>query len=421
MTPVAQATSFPWTRLITAFAWASLLGAFIIGQIAAQTDFEALLKNKMADVELVRSQENMGLPVVYRIMEDGKDSPDVVVMSEGEGYGGPMVIGIKSIGTEHSARVNEIIVLNHKETPAYMEKLNQKFFRQFAGKRVTDNFILGDDIDAVSSATVSSQGFTTAVREAVHLGAVQHLKLQPVWQEPKWRIGANEWILITLFILAFYSVYRRGKIAKYARYVVMAGSIAFVGFYANASLNLGNIAGIFMGYIPSPKQHPLWWVMMVGVLGSVVFLGRNIYCHRICPFKGIQDLLQNISGIQLRIDKKFQRRARALIYSLSWVGLMLIFLSAHPALGSYEPFAMMFSLEGLGIQWYILPATLIGSFFVPSFWCRLFCPVELYLNEIVRFRRAVLGRFSGGRDKSATSEIRIKKMHSNGDETDGKR
>ncbi len=416
-----QSISLPWERLLIAFAWTSLLAAFIIGQIAAQTDYDALLKSKMADTELVRSQVNKDLPVVYRIMEDGKESPDVVVMSEGLGYGGPLVVGIKSRRTDESAKVNEVIVLSHKETPAFMERVNQTFFRQFAGKPVTDNFILGEDIDAVSGATVTSQGFTTAIREAVHLGAVRHLKLKAVWQEPKWHIGANELILTALFALAFFSAYRRGKAAKYAGYVVMAGSIAFVGFYANASLSLGNIAGIFMGYIPSPKQHPLWWIMMIGVLGSVFFLGRNVYCQKICPFKGIQDLLQKISGIKLRIDMKFQRRAKVLIYSLSWAALMLIFLAAHPALGSYEPFAMMFSLEGLGIQWYILPATIIGSFFVPSFWCRLFCPVGLYLNEIVRFRRAILGKFSGKSDKAAAPEIQVESMHGNGDKTDAKK
>lgn len=100
-------------------------------------------------------------------------------------------------------------------------------------------------------------------------------------------------------------------------------------------------------------------------------------------------MAQKISGVKLRIDSRFQRRARTLIFSLSWVALMLIFLSAHPAMGSYEPFAMMFSLEGLGIQWYILPASLLGAFFVPRFWCRLFCPVGLYLNELARLRRRI--------------------------------
>jgi uncharacterized protein with FMN-binding domain len=350
----------------------------------------------MPDLKLTRSQESAELPVVYHIESTDGKSPDAVVLAEGTGYGGPLVVAIKARRTEEGARLNEVIVLSHKETPSFMDNINAKFFRQFAGKSVTDNYIVDDDIDSVSGATVSSKGFNAAIREAVHLGAVQHLKLPRSWQDPAWKIGTNEVILILLFGLAFFGAYRKGKMAKYARLVVVVGSIAFVGFYANASVNLGNIAGIFMGYIPSPRQYPLWWIMMIGMLGSVVFLGRNIYCQQICPFKGIQDLLQKISGVKLRIDMKFQKRARTLIYSLSWIALMLIFLSRHPALGSYEPFAMMFSLEGLGIQWYILPATLLGSFFVPSFWCRLFCPVGLYLNEMVRLRRSIGNRLKGG-------------------------
>ena len=413
MASTTNETTSHWGRIIEALAWASLLVAFIIGQIAAQTDYEALLKQAMPDVKLTRSQANRDLPVVYRMESADTKSTDAVVISEGVGYGGPLVVGIKARRTDDGARLNEILVLSHKETPAFMQRINQSnFFRQFAGKSVTDNFIVGDDIDAVSGATVSSAGFTAAIREAFHLGAVQHLNLPRTWTEPGWDIGINEVILVALFALAFFGAYRRDKPAKYARMVVMVGTLVFVGFYANASLNLGNIAGIFMGYIPSPKQHPMWWIMIAGALGSVVILGRNIYCHQICPFKVVQDLLQKISGVKLRIKPEVQRQSRALIFFLSWIALMLIFLSAHPALGSYEPFAMMFSLEGLGIQWYILPASILGSLFVPSFWCRLFCPVGLYLNEIVRMRRAVRERLFGGGGKppSATGEtIKVEK------------
>jgi Na+-translocating ferredoxin:NAD+ oxidoreductase RnfG subunit len=388
----------PQEKLIRVFAYLSLLAAFIVGQIASQTDYEALLQGQMPDAKLSRSQENKQLPVVYRFESAGELSPDVVVMAEGVGYGGPLVVGIRARRTEDGGRLNEILVLNHKETPSFLERINRgKFFGQFAGKSVSDNFIVGDDIDAVSGATVSSEGFTAAIREAVHLGAVQHLQQKPSWQEPGWNVGFNEFFLILLFALAFIGAYRRDKLAKYVRYAVMAGALVFVGFYANASLNLGNLAGIVMGYIPLPRQHPMWWIMMIGALGSVIVLGRNIYCHQICPFKVVQDLLQKVSGIQLRIKPAIQRKARTLIFSLSWAALMLIFLSAHPALGSYEPFAMMFSLEGLGIQWYILPAALLGSFFVPSFWCRLFCPVGLFLNEGVRARRSIRNKFFGGK------------------------
>jgi Na+-translocating ferredoxin:NAD+ oxidoreductase RnfG subunit len=393
----------PQEKLIRVFAYLSLLAAFIVGQIASQIDYEALLQGQMPDAKLSRSQENKQLPVVYRFESGGELSPDVVVMSEGVGYGGPLVVGIRARRTEDGGRLNEILVLSHKETPSFLERINRgKFFGQFAGKSVSDNFIVGDDIDAVSGATVSSEGFTAAIREAVHLGAVQHLKQKPSWQEPGWNVGADEFFLILLFALAVVGAYRRDKLAKYVRYAVMVGALVFVGFYANVSLNLGNLAGIVMGYIPLPRQHPMWWIMMIGALGSVIILGRNIYCHQICPFKVVQDLLQKVSGIQLRIKPAVQRKARTLIFTLSWAALMLIFLSAHPALGSYEPFAMMFSLEGLGIQWYILPAALLGSFFVPSFWCRLFCPVGLFLNEGVRARRSIRNKFFGGKKRKPT-------------------
>ena len=410
MPPEENIEGFPWGRIVEAFAWASLVIAFVIGQIAAQTDYESLLIKQMPDVEFERSQVNRELPIVYNIKKDGKQLPEVVVMSEGTGYGGPIVLGIKAKRTDEGARLSEVILLSHKETPAFMDKINNKqFFRQFAGESVSNNFIVDDDIDAVSGATVSSKGFTTAVRKAVHLWAAKHLNLDATWQEPRWHFDVNEIILVSLFVLAFYSVYRKDKLAKYTRYAVMVGALVFVGFYANLSINLGNIAGIFMGYVPTPKQHPLWWIMMAGALGSVLILGRNIYCHQICPFKVVQDLLQKLSGIKLRIKPEIQRKSRMLIFFLSWIALILIFLSTHPALGSYEPFAMMFSLEGLGIQWYILPAALLGSLFVPSFWCRMFCPVGLYLNEMVRLRRSLRDRFFAGHSPSKSKTVKAKR------------
>ena len=391
--PAETSRGFPWRAVLEGFAWVALVAAFIIGQIAASPDYKGMLEEALPHEVLVRSEVNTTLPVVYQV--EGKQ--DLVVMAEGEGYGGPLVVGVRARRTENGGRLAEVLMLSHKESPAFMERLRRgHFFKQFGGKDVSDNFIVDDDIDAVSGATVSSRGFTAAVRGAVHLGAVNHLNLEPTWQQPGWVFGSEEMILVLLFIVAFFAGYRKGKFAKAAKLVVMVGTLVFVGFYANASLSLANIAGIFMGYIPSPQQHPMWWIMMIGVVGSIIFLGRNIYCQQICPFMVVQDLAQKISGVKMKIDSRFQKRARTLIFLLSWVALMLIFLSAHPALGSYEPFAMMFSLEGLGIQWYILPASLLGSFFVPRFWCRLFCPVGLYLNEMVRLRRRVRAWFGSG-------------------------
>jgi len=396
--PEEPSKDFPWRGIVEGFAWVMLLAAFIIGQIATRPDYESMLKEALPGDVLIRSEVNTTLPVVYQV----EGSEDVVIMAEGEGYGGPLVVGVRARKSDEGGRLAEVLMLSHKESPAFMERLRRgHFFKQFGGKDVSDDFIVNHDIDAVSGATISSRGFTSTVREAVHLGAVNHLGLKPDWKQPGWVFGVEEAVLVMLFILAFIAGYHNGKFAKTAKLIVMVGALVFVGFYANASLSLASIAGILMGYIPAPQQHPMWWIMMIGVLGSIVILGRNIYCQQICPFMVVQDLAQKISGVKLKIDSRFQKRARTLIFFLSWVALMLIFLTAHPALGSYEPFAMMFSLEGLGIQWYILPASLLGSFFVPRFWCRLFCPVGLYLNELVRLRRRVKGWFTKTRKQGS--------------------
>jgi len=84
------------------------------------------------------------------------------------------------------------------------------------------------------------------------------------------------------------------------------------------------------------------------VLG-VIILGKNVYCYRVCPFHGIEYFLQKISGMKLNPSRVLLKRARTIVNFLLWLSLIIIFLSKHPALGSFEPFAMMFSLNGAGI------------------------------------------------------------------------
>ena len=376
-----------WERLAFPLGFTTLVIAFVLGQIAAQPDYQAFLKELLADHTLTRVTEAEGGQIVFRDETEG----NYVVISEAEGYGGPLIIGIRASA---EGKIAEILNLRNKETPAYFEKLRRsRFFHQFAGKTVSADFLLGEDIDAVSGATISSQGFTTAVRNAMHIAATEHFKLKPTWKQPAWKVGVNEIGLIAVFALAFFVSYAKGRIAKYGRLAMPLVALGFVGIYTNSSLSVGQLAGIVLGFVPDFKEHTLWWIMMTGVLGSVLILGKNIYCGQVCPFQYVQRGLNKISGINLAVRPSVQKASRTVVGWMTWTALMLIFLSSHPTLGSYEPFSMMFSLTGAGIQWYILPLSLVGSFFVLNFWCRLFCPVGLVLNDTVRVRRSMLGRF----------------------------
>jgi Na+-translocating ferredoxin:NAD+ oxidoreductase RnfG subunit len=388
-----------WERLAFPLGFTTLVVAFVIGQIAAKPDYEALLQALLADHKLTRVTEAEGGQIVFR--DETKDS--YVVISEAEGYGGPLIIGIRASA---EGKIAEILNLRNKETPAYFEKLKKnRFFRQFAGKTVSADFLLDEDINAVSGATISSQGFTTAVRDAMHIAATEHFKLKPTWKHPAWDFGVKEIGLIAVFALAFIVAYAKGPLAKWGRRAMPWVALGFVGIYTNSSLSIGQLSGIVLGYIPGFREHTLWWIMMFGVLGSLLILGKNIYCGNVCPFQYVERGLNKISGINLAVKPGVQKSARTVVGLMTWTALMLIFLSSHPTLGSYEPFSMMFSLTGAGIQWYILPLSLIGSFFVLNFWCRLFCPVGHVLNRIVRVRRRVPGLSKKGEAKPSADEV----------------
>ena len=81
-----------WGRLAFPLAFTSLVAAFVIGQIAAKPDYEALLQALLADHKLTRVTEAEGGQIVFR--DETRDS--YVIISEAEGWGGPLIIGIRA-------------------------------------------------------------------------------------------------------------------------------------------------------------------------------------------------------------------------------------------------------------------------------------------------------------------------------------
>jgi len=134
------------------------------------------------------------------------------------------------------------------------------------------------------------------------------------------------------------------------------------------------------------------YILLFGVLLGIIQFGKNIYCSILCPFHHIQRLAYKIGENNWPVSKFILKHSVNFVNFLLWLSLMFIFISRNPTIGSYEPFSMLFSLEGVGVQWYIFPLSLIGSLFVKDFWCRLFCPVGRCLN-IATTRRNKLNKY----------------------------
>lgn len=358
----------------------SLTIAYIYGLI--RKDIHVLTHLRSIFPENVAFQTRGNNPLLLEIYN--KESSEFLgycAVDKSQGWGGPMLVAaiIDSAGT-----LERIIVLGHKETPSFFLKLQRhNFFEQFSGKKVSEPFIMGEDIDTITQATVTSKAVTDAARTASHAVGRKLLKLQIEETEARWKFGMNELILLFLFAVVLANIKLRSKILHH---FVMATAFIFLGFYLNSAIAIGNISQIMLGFVPSLKENIYWWILVGGALLIPFVLKKNLYCSCLCPFGVLQDYTAKLSGINIVMHKRNVKFAKTIASFLTWLALMIIFITSNPALGTYEPFATFFRLEGAGIQWYILPAVVLGSFILTRFFCRFFCPVGIVLNLAVKSR-----------------------------------
>ena len=310
-----------------------------------------------------------------------RDFLGYLAVEKAQGWGGPLQIAtvIDSDGT-----IKETIVLDHKETPSFFYKIQSlRFFEQFIGKKASDPFILERDIDTVTHATISVKAITEAIRGGSHAVGKKILKLRVQEMQSAWKFGINEIVLILLYAgVIINTIWKK----KMLRYVIMTAAFVFLGIHLNSAISIGNISQIILGYIPSIKENLFWWILVGGALLMPLLLKSNLYCSCLCPFGALQEFTAGISGINIRFGEKIAKLAKNLVYILTWLALILIFLTSNPAVGSYEPFSTFFRLEGIGIQWFILPTVVLASFLLTRFFCRFFCPVGAVLNLMLKAR-----------------------------------
>jgi len=96
----------------------------------------------------------------------------IAVKAHGPSYGGPttLIVGVSTDGT-----ITGVKVLENKDTPGlganaasstyYVDKATKTTFPgQFAGKKLTDGFVVKQDVIAITSATITSRSITNLVQ-----------------------------------------------------------------------------------------------------------------------------------------------------------------------------------------------------------------------------------------------------------------
>jgi len=360
-----------------------LVAAYVSGYLIRDKEYLATMEASFPGKDIVRVGQNK---VMYDLIdkETGQKEGSVLVES-GQGWGGPFKL---ALAVDAKGRVQDLVVLHHTETPSFFQHLEVNgFFEQFSGKRLDEQFSLHEDIDAISGATISSVAFTKAAGTAAHWVGTNKFEMQVDEVTGPISFGSCEIILLGLYALIFLALLKK---YQRARLYVLGFSVLFLGFYMNRPISISNIGGVLLGFVPSLHDQLFWWMLVVGVLVLTLLFGKNFYCFWMCPFGGLQEFVSRIGGVKLRMNLRVQGIMRNIVYVLLWAALMIIFITRNPANGNFEPFAVLFSLKGLGVQWYLVSLAMVGSILIPRFWCRFFCPVGAVLQKLSRVKGGTL-------------------------------
>jgi len=333
------------------------------------------LKLRMVDPEI---------PKLYEVFRAGeKVRVAYVCVGEGYGYEGPILTavavhpeGFEIIGTA---------IIQHKEWPSWIAKIEQTdLLGRLKGKKITDYFALGRDVDGVSGATISTRGIVRGIRESAHFLAVRQFGFKPRELGFFAHIGLKEFLVFMIFFAGLYAAFK--KKTRWRRPILFSSGIV-LGFWLTAPLTLGKIGSLLMGRFPPLAENIIWYIIVVGVTAATLIGGKNFYCYWLCPFGAVQEAL-SFSGINLnRPGKRIAKLGRVLGIVAMWTGLVIIFLSGTPSLGSFEPFSTMFGFKGGGFRWLLLVFFLLAGILLTRFWCRFFCPVGALLRLLAKTKR----------------------------------
>ncbi|HHW06980.1 MAG TPA: FMN-binding protein [Clostridia bacterium] len=108
-----------------------------------------------------------GVTQVYEGLDENNRRIGIAYEAVGTGYGGEMKIAVGiDLSTNSLAGIK---VLSHGETPGLGSRIetDEAFLSQFPGKPVGDPFAVGQDVDGITGATVSSVAVTATVGTTV--------------------------------------------------------------------------------------------------------------------------------------------------------------------------------------------------------------------------------------------------------------
>jgi len=279
-------------------------------------------------------------------------------------------------------------VISERETPYYFRLIRSAgFFEKISGK----NFRELSRVKVVSGASISSKAILDDLKAGANL-AMREIFQREVSEEKATALTdiylqPRIIVLMIILLLGWAVRYFRNR---WTRWLVFGLSIIGIGFWLKTPFALPHLFQILSGQIPF-RSNPYLAVLGGFVILTTIGFGP-LWCAYLCPYAGIQELASAF-GKNYRWHPS--RNALTLARQLRWLVLfitVLLYFGLRIRSGSeIEPFFHLFSGQWTFAGITLVLLTLVGSFFLPRFWCRFFCPTGACLILLSSHRKFFRG------------------------------
>ncbi len=386
-----------WERRLAFLALVTVVAAWAVGWSGRQQDLAPFLKETLPDAD--RFEEcHTGIFAGWGTVEDQQRIVGYVGVGQAQGYGGPMCV---AVGVDSEGTVERITIVDHQETTAYFQRVTQTNLPEsLIGKKCFDPFSPGQDVDAVTGATMTVAALAESVSSGARrvAGTQLNLPVPPENVVPA-KFGLPEITLICLFAAALLNQTVGLRRKKLIRWFCLLTGLVVLGWMLNAPLTLTNISSLLIGYWPQWQSHFYWYLLIAGVLIVPLATGKNAYCRAICPFGATQECLAVIGGAKPRFSPRWRRYLRWTPRILAWAAIVLALTYRNPALANYEVYGTLFDLIGSHLQFGLLAVVLVASLFITRPWCNYLCPIRP-VTDYLHLGRRVARRMVGGPRKA---------------------
>jgi len=370
-------------RILGALAVITIIAAWILGYQMENSEMDPFLREAYPTANHFE-KISAGIYAVYAD-QVGTDPAGYVGTGNANGYGGPMRV---AVGVDLDGTVVGLSIIKHRETPSWMKKVVESgYIENLFGKSYLNSFVLGEDIDGVTSATYTSRAIADSVLQASRSVAENQLGLEiPPESKSEIVFGIPEITLIALFAIGYFGKQGNFRYKKQARWLSLIAGMVILGFMYNAPLTLAYINKLLMGFWPDWRTGLYWYILIGGILFVFTVDNKNPYCQWFCPFGAAQECMGAIGGAKVLSPGKHRSWMKWTRRSVVWFAIVIALLTRSPGLTSYEIFGTLFSLLGNTNQFILLGIILIASLFIKRPWCTYLCPLGP-VDEFIRMIR----------------------------------